>query len=155
MIKEKIGFTLIEIMIVVGVVLILATVAIPNMMRSKIVGNETSAIATLKVVTNACNLYAMNNSIYPTNIDNLVTNQNPAYISNDVYQAFPFTSILPKDGYRFNYGLTGTTGFWVRAQPFRYRVSGIRSFYCNESGLLTYCETQNCNPTPPGGTPIY
>ena len=46
----KKGFTLIELMIVVAIIAIIATFAIPNLLRSRIVANETGAIAGLKAL---------------------------------------------------------------------------------------------------------
>lgn len=145
--KSNPGFTLVEIMIVVGVVLILAVIAVPNMIRSKIIANETSAIAVLKASTSACGLYAMDNNTYPGTI-NTLTLVTPPYVNPDVAEAFAIPA-TPKDGYRFTYAQTGGgSGFTITGIPIRARVSGVRYFCCNESGVIRYViyPTTQCNP---------
>jgi prepilin-type N-terminal cleavage/methylation domain-containing protein len=65
------GFTLLELMIVVAIILILAGITVPNALQSKIAANEASAQQALEVVNNACFVYWTMYGGYPENLSNL------------------------------------------------------------------------------------
>src|SRR5260370_17212058 len=53
------GFSLIELLLVVAVILIIAAIAIPNFLRSRMRANETSAVASLRVIDTAAVTYSI------------------------------------------------------------------------------------------------
>src|SRR5213082_539367 len=51
------GFSLIELLLVVAVILIIAAIAIPNFLRSRMRANEASAVASIRVINTAAVTY--------------------------------------------------------------------------------------------------
>ena len=61
------GFTLVEIMVVVAVIALLATIALPAILRARITTNQAAAQANLKLISNGLETYAIANGTYPAN----------------------------------------------------------------------------------------
>jgi type IV pilus assembly protein PilA len=57
------GFSLIELLIVVAIILIIAAIAIPNLLRSRMAANEASAVGSLRTINSAEVVYS---TTYPT-----------------------------------------------------------------------------------------
>src|SRR5579864_1181064 len=68
--KQK-GFSLIELLIVVAIILIIAAIAIPNLLRSKIAANQASAVGSLRTLNTACIAFSTSYGQFPAALTNL------------------------------------------------------------------------------------
>src|SRR3984957_2318118 len=68
--KQK-GFSLIELLIVVAIILIIAAIAIPNLLRAKIAANEASAVGSMRTINTTAVEYSTTYGGYPTALSSL------------------------------------------------------------------------------------
>jgi len=135
------GFTLIEVMIVVAIIAILASVAIPNLLRSRVQANENAAVGTMKTIMQAQTAYNTQHGLYSLNFDQL-TGAAPPYLNGDWTR--------PKNGYMFTLGGT-TINYTINANPLNFGVEGNRGFFCDSSGVIRAAEGA---PATSASTPI-
>lgn len=124
----KKGFTLIETMVVVAVVIILITLAVPSILRSRVVANEGAAVANLKTLCSASQAYHIDNQAYPADLAALAS-ANPPYIDNVLGTG-------RKQGYQFIYATVDSDHFTVNANSVNTGLLKGRYFYMDESGTI-------------------
>lgn len=128
------GFTLVEILIVVAIVALLATLLLPGLLRSRMSANEAYAQSALKSVASAAEMYANDNDgNYPTAISQL-TGANPPYLTEDVTNG-------TKKGYSFSCNLT-STGYSCTATPANCGKTGSKTYTITTGGVLTSAACQ-------------
>jgi len=127
--KNNQGFTLIELMIVVEIIAIIAAIAMPNYMRTRIQTNESAAVASLRVILDAENSYNTQYYVYATDIT-LLTNETPPFLSGGDWTQ-------PRNGY--NYRVEGDpTNFVAFATPVEYNTTGWHAFRIDASAAIRY-----------------
>ena len=131
------GFTLIELMIVVAIIAIIAAIAIPNLLRSRMQSNESSAIGNLRTVVGAQTSYHASNNVYTTDFADL-TGATPPFLDGDWGVA--------KSGYTFTLG-GSTSNFSCTGSAEEYGVTGGRGFFVDASGVIRYAEGADADAT--------
>jgi len=155
--KEK-GFSLIELLIVVAIILIIAAIAIPNLLRSKMAANEASAVGSMRTINTSSVEYSTTYGGYPSTLLSL---GGPAGGTAVATSAELIDAVLAggtKSGYSFSYttGATDTNGnilqYTMTAVPTSMGVTGQRTFFTDQTGVIradsTGSGTATVNSTP-------
>lgn len=140
------GFSLIELLLVVAVILIIAAIAIPNFLRSRMRANEASAVASLRVIDTAAVTYSITypDLGFPPQLTTL-GGANPC--SSSSTQSCLIDDLLAqgtKAGYSFVWtgdGATPSVSFTVTGTPQAVGASGQRMFCTDQSGVIHYDPT--------------
>jgi prepilin-type N-terminal cleavage/methylation domain-containing protein len=152
--KQK-GFSLIELLIVVAIILIIAAIAIPNLLRARIAANESSAVSSLRTINTAEVTYQTSfpTAGYATALASL---GGAAPCTAAVATACLIDNVLSsgsKSGYNFaavgaNAVNGANTTYTAGASPITFNQSGVRNFCSNEDGVLRF------NPGASGSSPV-
>lgn len=148
------GFSLIEILVVVAIISIIAAIAIPNLLRAKIVSDEGSAVSSLRAVNEACVLYATTYGDYPTTLRKLGPAATATSTAADLIDSVLASGT--KSGYKLIFAATaisnGTaTSYTIKANPVVRGVTGQRSFFTDQTGVIRTNTTRGATAT---STPI-
>jgi len=150
------GFSLVELLIVVIIIMVIAAIAIPNLLRSRMLANESSAVSSMRQICTAQGTYSSSWSTgYAPALANL-GGPAPCMVATTAAACLidPLLSTggFVKSGYVYN--AAGTlpdangvlNGFEVNATPVQVQVSGVRAFCSDASGVIKFVT--------PGAAPI-
>jgi type IV pilus assembly protein PilA len=141
--RKQAGFSLIELLIVVAIILIISAIAIPSYLRSRMQANEASAVGSLRMINTSAVTYSSTylNVGFPTNLADM-GGVNPCTATSSTACILEDTlSQGTKSGYSFIWtgdGATPSVSYSLTATPLTVGGSGQRQFCTDQAGVIRY-----------------
>jgi type IV pilus assembly protein PilA len=154
--KKQKGFSLIELLIVVAIILIIAAIAIPNLLRARIAANESSAASSVRTINTAQISYNSSNpaiALGPSSAASPCV-PDPAGVLGACLIDSQLASGT-KSGYTVSVAATGgvpKTGYAANATPKVANQTGTKDFCSNEDGVVRFSNAVVPAGTCPGAT---
>lgn len=160
--RSQRGFSLIELLIVVAIILIIAAIAIPNLLRARIAANESSAVSSIRTMNTAQAAYQ---STFPTvGFASAISYLGPSASTGcaaggptstnacliDYVLAQATTAGTAKSGYYFGIGVTAASAmdvnYTIGGAPASFNQTGVRGFCSNGDGVIRFTAALNGSP---------
>ena len=152
--KSSKGFSLIELLIVVAIILIIAAIAIPNLLRSRIAANQASAVGSLRTLNTAEITYS---STYNVGFTAALSYLGPPAAGSNPTSTIAglIDSVLAlgtKSGYSFTFspGPSDSTGrintYSFTSVPIT-NSTGTNYYYTDQSGVIRQNSTTTAGST--------
>lgn len=133
-------------------ILIIAAIAIPNLLRARMAANEASAVGSLRTLNTACVTYSTLYNTFPPSLASLAANGEPSADAASLIDT-PLANGL-KSGYVFAYVARPTdafpkTAYYVTADPLTPGTTGMRHFFTDETGVIRFSVGRPANRSSP------
>jgi type IV pilus assembly protein PilA len=151
------GFSLIELLIVVAIILIIAAIATPNLLKAKIAANQSAAVGNLGAISTAeASFYCLYSNGYATSlvqlggpsgsnscananlIDDLLGKADPSQKSGYQFALTPSGTVEFTSGVPAGCPNSGDTGFGITATPVAVGTTGQNSYCIDTTGVMRY-----------------
>ncbi len=140
------GFSLIEVLVVIAIILIIAAIAIPRLLQSRMAANEAAAVAALRTISTVQVAYSMT---YQQGFAPSLAALGPPAPGNqpDANKAGLVDEVLAsaiRNGYNFVYVAIDSSGqgapdrYTVNANPVAVGQTGQRYFYVDQTNVIRY-----------------
>ena len=139
------GFSLIELLIVIAIILTIAAIAIASFLKSKIQANETAAASAMRTITTSMVAYQTSYQIgFPASLAALGPGGGGAATSANAQLIDSALASTIRGGYQFNYVPVDTNGdgqfdiFTLQAIPVTPGISGNKYFFVDQTNVIRF-----------------
>ena len=135
--KNQRGFSLMELLIVIAIILIILTIALPRFNQAQMNAREMGAVRTMQTINSVETQYMSQFGHFATSLSQLGPPTGAGTAEGPEAAGLIPASLASGTSGGYRYTVTETpTGYAVSAVPTQYKTTGRRSFYTDQSGVV-------------------